>query len=54
MLGNEEYGLSQEALSARDDMVCIPLYGYKNSLNVASAFAIAAGCISHRLRALTN
>jgi tRNA G18 (ribose-2'-O)-methylase SpoU len=50
MLGNEEYGLSKEALLFRDETVKIPLYGYKNSLNVASAFAIAAGVISHQLR----
>ena len=50
MLGNEEYGLSEEALSQRDAIVRIPLYGFKNSLNVASAFAIAAGVISHQLR----
>lgn len=50
MLGNEEYGLSEEALSSRDTTVQIPLYGFKNSLNVASAFAIAAGVISHQLR----
>lgn len=50
MLGNEEYGLSDEALSQRDAIVCIPLCGFKNSLNVASAFAIAAGVISHQHR----
>lgn len=50
MLGNEEYGLSDEALTKRDAIVRIPLYGFKNSLNVASAFAIAAGVISHQLR----
>ena len=50
LLGNEEYGLSQESLAACDTVVQIPLYGYKNSLNVASAFAIAAGIISHKLR----
>ena len=50
MLGNEEYGLSEEALAQRDAIVRIPLYGFKNSLNVASAFAIAAGAISHQLR----
>lgn len=52
MLGNEEYGLSEEVLSLRSHTVKIPLYGYKNSLNVASAFAIAAGVISHQLRNL--
>jgi tRNA G18 (ribose-2'-O)-methylase SpoU len=50
MLGNEEYGLSEESLASRDAIVQIPLYGFKNSLNVASAFAIAAGVISHQLR----
>lgn len=50
MLGNEEYGLSQEALALKSAIVRIPLYGYKNSLNVASAYAIAAGVISHQLR----
>jgi tRNA G18 (ribose-2'-O)-methylase SpoU len=50
MLGNEEYGLSEEALSQKSAIVRIPLYGFKNSLNVASAFAIAAGVISHQLR----
>jgi tRNA(Leu) C34 or U34 (ribose-2'-O)-methylase TrmL len=50
MLGNEEYGLSEEALTLRDETVKIPLHGFKNSLNVAAAFAIAAGVISHQLR----
>ncbi len=50
MLGNEEYGLSEESLKKRDAIVSIPLFGYKNSLNVASAYAIAAGVISHQLR----
>ncbi len=50
LLGNEEYGLSEELLSQSDAIVKIPLYGFKNSLNVASAFAIAAGVISHQLR----
>ena len=50
MLGNEEYGLTEEALSLSDKVVQIPLFGFKHSLNVASAFAIAAGVISHQLR----
>lgn len=49
LFGNEEYGLSQEALEAADHIVQIPLLGSKNSLNVASAFAILASTIrSHR------
>ncbi|NDB83428.1 MAG: TrmH family RNA methyltransferase [Alphaproteobacteria bacterium] len=46
LLGNEEYGLSETTLASVDQFVQIPLLGYKNSLNVASAFAIAASKIS--------
>jgi tRNA G18 (ribose-2'-O)-methylase SpoU len=42
ILGNEEYGVSDEALKIADHLVEIPLLGAKNSLNVACAFAIAA------------
>ncbi|HSX38181.1 MAG TPA: TrmH family RNA methyltransferase [Chlamydiales bacterium] len=45
VLGNEEYGISDEALMLADDLVQIPLVGMKNSLNVACAFAIAAAAI---------
>ncbi len=50
LLGNEEYGLSEESLKMTSAIVRIPLFGFKNSLNVASAFAIAAGAICHQLR----
>lgn len=50
LLGNEEYGLSDRALSMADQTVQIPLYGFKQSLNVASALAIVAAVISNRLR----
>jgi tRNA G18 (ribose-2'-O)-methylase SpoU len=42
VLGNEEYGCSEEALRQTDFLLEIPLRGRKNSLNVANAFAIAA------------
>lgn len=42
VLGNEAYGISEEVLNQCDHIVSIPLVGAKNSLNVASAFAIAA------------
>lgn len=42
ILGNEEYGVSDEALAQADYLLEIPLLGAKNSLNVACAFAIAA------------
>ncbi len=45
ILGNEEFGIPKEILLLCDSIVEIPLYGSKNSLNVASAFAIAANYI---------
>jgi tRNA G18 (ribose-2'-O)-methylase SpoU len=50
LLGNEEYGLSDQALSMADQAIQIPLYGFKQSLNVASAFAIVAAVISNQQR----
>ncbi len=42
IIGNEEYGISDEVLSQIDIIVEIPLFGSKNSINAACAFAIAA------------
>ncbi|NDD57973.1 MAG: TrmH family RNA methyltransferase [Chlamydiae bacterium] len=44
-MGNEEYGLSKTTLQEIDCFIQIPLIGSKNSLNVASAFAISASNI---------
>jgi tRNA G18 (ribose-2'-O)-methylase SpoU len=49
ILGNEEYGVSDESLMLADELVQIPLCGMKNSLNVACAFAIAAAKIRRHL-----
>lgn len=43
LLGNEEYGLSNQSLEKADIIVKIPLYGFKNSLNVACAYSLVAG-----------
>lgn len=48
VVGNEEYGCSEKTLQAADIILEIPLRGRKNSLNVANAFAIAAGEISRQ------
>ena len=40
VLGNEALGVSQEVLEQCDSIVEIPTFGYKNSLNVASACAV--------------
>ena len=45
ILGNEEYGISNQMLKELDHIVEIPMVGCKNSLNVACAFAIAAAKI---------
>jgi len=39
-LGNEAQGLSQEVLEAADQILEIPLLGYKNSLNVSVALGV--------------
>ncbi|QVL58021.1 MAG: TrmH family RNA methyltransferase [Simkaniaceae bacterium] len=49
IIGNEEYGLKEETLSQADHVIQIPLIGSKNSLNVASAFAIVASHIKNQL-----
>lgn len=52
VVGNEEYGCSDDTLKQADCLVEIPLRGHKNSLNVANAFAMAAGEISRQKRLL--
>lgn len=47
-VGNEEYGLSKELLEEANIFIQIPLVGRKNSLNVASAFAIIAAEICRK------
>jgi len=42
VLGNERFGLDPELVATCDHVVRIPLFGRKNSLNVVSAFALAA------------
>jgi tRNA G18 (ribose-2'-O)-methylase SpoU len=40
ILGNEALGVSRETLERCDRIIEIPTYGFKNSLNVASACAV--------------
>lgn len=49
ILGNEELGISPETLAQADDLIEIPMYGAKNSLNVACAFAIAGAEIRRQI-----
>lgn len=50
VLGNEERGCSEDTLSSSDSYISIPLFGKKNSINVACAFAIIASEISRQKR----
>lgn len=52
LLGNEEYGLKSETIKRADHIVQIPLFGGKNSLNVACAFAIVAAEICRQQRGI--
>ena len=52
IVGNEEYGISDEVLSQVDTVVEIPLFGQKNSINAACAFGIAAQQIRNGKEAL--
>lgn len=49
IFGNEEFGVSSNWLAKADATIKIPLYGIKNSLNVASAFSIVASEIRRQL-----
>jgi tRNA G18 (ribose-2'-O)-methylase SpoU len=42
IMGNEEFGVSQELLALADKYLMIPILGHKNSLNVGTAFGIIA------------
>ncbi len=42
LLGNERFGLDPDVVAAADGIIEIPALGKKNSLNVVSAFAVAA------------
>ena len=42
ILGNEALGVSKDILKMADDIVEIPMMGFKNSINVAVAFGIVA------------
>jgi tRNA G18 (ribose-2'-O)-methylase SpoU len=50
VVGNEEYGCSDNTLQSADMILEIPMYGHKNSLNVANAFAIVAYAICNQMR----
>ena len=48
VLGNEALGISESVLNLSDFIIEIPMTGFKNSLNVASAFSVVAFEILHQ------
>ncbi len=48
VLGNEALGLSQSVLELCDGIIDIPVFGYKNSINVAAAAAVILYDIASR------
>jgi tRNA G18 (ribose-2'-O)-methylase SpoU len=40
VFGNEEYGMAAHLLPLMDDLVHIPMFGTKNSMNVANAAGV--------------
>ncbi len=42
LLGNEALGISEKILNLTDDIINIPIAGWKNSLNVGVCFAVVA------------
>ena len=45
LLGNERFGLDPDVVAMADEVLEIPSHGQKNSLNVVSAFSVAAAFI---------
>ena len=42
ILGNEALGISEKILTLADEIINIPISGWKNSLNVGVCFAVVA------------
>ena len=51
LLGNERFGLDPDVVAMADEVLEIPSHGMKNSLNVVSAFAVAAAFFRKSARA---
>lgn len=49
-VGNERFGIDEAYLDKMDQVIKIPLYGKKNSLNVAQALSIVSFPIGEQLR----
>lgn len=54
VLGNEEYGISRHVLRICDYLVHIPMFGKKNSINVANAAAVIMFHVAQKLSEKNN
>ena len=54
VLGNEALGVGREVIEAADELIEIPVFGFKNSLNVASACAVVLFEILRQWGAVAN
>ncbi len=52
LVGNETEGIAEETLKVCDHVIQIPVFGKKNSLNVATAFSVAAFTMGEQIRNL--
>ena len=52
VFGNEVTGINEKNLRRTDATICIPMAGYKNSINVATAFGVVLYEILRRWNAL--
>lgn len=46
VLGNETYGIASAIRSVCHEKICIPMFGFKHSMNVNTAFSVVANRIS--------
>jgi tRNA G18 (ribose-2'-O)-methylase SpoU len=54
ILGNEALGVEEEVINECDKLVEIPTFGYKNSLNVATACSVLGFSILEKMGALNE
>ncbi|WP_034636337.1 RNA methyltransferase [Chitinivibrio alkaliphilus] len=54
ILGNEALGISEPVLKACDLLIEIPTFGYKNSLNVATACSVLGYTILEKMEVFTE
>ena len=54
IVGNGALGVSGDALECCDELVEIPMYGYKNSLNVAAASAVLVFEVLRQWQAISS